>query len=209
MTHKLSINDLQDGLKELGEAAANAGKIIDLAIYGGSCLMLVSNFRVASEDVDAVAATDQPFIDKIAKAIAKRKSWPQDWLNDGVKTYLSPKVDLPDAHTLFATYPSEAKPGLRVFVPTAEYMLAMKLMALRIDEISGNKDKEDITNLIKIVNIKSKADLIALAAQYYPEAKVSAKLHLAADHLIALSKTPTERHEPPEYLGRRSSGMER
>ena len=48
--------NLADALNELGQMAHDAGRVIDIAIYGGSCLMLVSNFRVATADVDAVAA---------------------------------------------------------------------------------------------------------------------------------------------------------
>jgi hypothetical protein len=111
---------------ELGEIALQAGKVIDIAVYGGSCLMLVSNFRMASEDVDAVAIGDQGFIDEAARVIAAREGWPADWLNDGVRTYLSPAVDAPEDHALFATYPGETRPGLRVYVPSPEYMLAIK-----------------------------------------------------------------------------------
>ncbi len=52
---------LADALDELGQIAHEAGRVIDAAVYGGSCLMLVSNFRIATADVDAVAATDQSF----------------------------------------------------------------------------------------------------------------------------------------------------
>ena len=85
---RLSVDDLRLGMRDVGTAAAEAGKIIDLAVYGGSCLMLGSNFRKASQDVDAVAATDQSSIDRVAADIAKRRGWPRDWLNDGVRTTL-------------------------------------------------------------------------------------------------------------------------
>ena len=39
---------LRGALTELGKLACDAGRIIDVAIYGGSCLMLVSNFRIAT-----------------------------------------------------------------------------------------------------------------------------------------------------------------
>src|SRR5882757_1731581 len=120
--------ELSAAFHDLGDLAAEAGKVIDLAVYGGSCLMLVSNFRLSSEDVDAVALTDQNFVNEAARAIAERRGWPADWLNDGVRTYLSPEVEGHQAHELFGTFPGEAKPGLRVYVPTPEYMLAMKLM---------------------------------------------------------------------------------
>src|SRR5437879_149768 len=73
---------LGDALNELGRIAYEAGRVIDIAIYGGSCLMLVSNFRIATADVDAVAAEDQGFIDNAAQTIAARRGWPRDWLND-------------------------------------------------------------------------------------------------------------------------------
>ncbi len=202
-------DDLAVGFMELGSEAAACGKVIDLCVYGGSCLMLVSDFRQSSADVDAVAITDQAFIDRIAKTIAAKRGWPDDWINDGVRTFLSPLVDAPDDHVLTGTYPTEVRPGLRVYVPTPEYMLAMKLMAMRIDEATGSKDKNDILSLMSVVGIQSKHELISTASAYYPEAKVSAKLLLAADSLLAES---TERAEldlyAPSYLGRSRGSRE-
>ena len=90
---------LADALDELGQIAHEAGRVIDVAVYGGSCLMLVSNFRIATADVDAVAATDQGFLDSAAQTIAARRGWPRDWLNDGVRSYLSPAVEGFAQHT--------------------------------------------------------------------------------------------------------------
>ena len=42
----LTATDLHDALMELGTRVRHEGKVIDLAIYGGSALMLASNFRV-------------------------------------------------------------------------------------------------------------------------------------------------------------------
>ncbi len=171
--------------------------------------MLVSDFRQSSADVDAVALTDQAFIDEIAQRIAANRGWPDDWINDGVRTYLSPAVDAPDDHVMMGTYPSEVKPGLRVYVPTPEYMLAMKLMSMRIDETTAGKDKNDIINLMSVVGITTKLELIAAASAYYPEANVSAKLLLAADALLAENN---ERNEvgfvTPIYLGRSRGSLE-
>jgi predicted nucleotidyltransferase len=195
--------ELSDALAELAELALQAGKIIDLAIYGGSCLILVSNFRLSSEDVDAVALNDQAFVNEAARVIASRRQWPNDWLNDGVRTYLSPAAQDDVAHELFATYPDEQRPGLRVYVPTPEYMLAMKLMAMRV-ETGDQKDFEDIMNLMQVVGLKAKMEIIDFAAQFYPEARLSGKLRLALDDLWRAYETRLKRrdHEPPRYLGR-------
>ena len=195
---------LSEALNELGQLAHDAGRVIDVAIYGGSCLTLVSNFRVATADVDAVAAADQSFLDKAAQAVAARRGWPSDWLNDGVRTYLSPYVDGFAQHTLFRTYPREETPGLRVFVPSAEYMLAMKLTALRLDPASGRSDLDDILNLMQVTGLKGKADIVRFAANFYPEARVSAKLALAVDQLWDEYTRRLRRpaHDAPRYLGR-------
>jgi len=196
-------DDLASAFRELGELAVQAGKVIDLAVYGGSALMLVSNFRDASWDIDAVASPDQNFIREAASTVAERRGWPSDWLNDGVRTYLSPLADDAKAHELFATYPDETKPGLRVYVPTPEYMLAMKLMALRIEPTEG-KDLDDILSLMEVVGLTAKNDIVEAAATFYPEAKISGKLRLALDYVWQAYQAKLARrdHEPPRYLGR-------
>ena len=109
-----------------------------------------------------------------------------------------------EQHTLFRTYPREETPGLRVFVPTAEYMLAMKLMALRLDPGGGKSDLEDILNLMQIAGLRDKGDILQFASRFYPEARTSAKLVLAVNHLWSEYSRRPERpaHETPQYLGR-------
>ena len=206
---KLSRDDMRSALEELGTRAVEAGKIIDLCVYGGLCLMMVSNSRAASQDIDAVAMTDQTFVDRTSAEIAERRGWPIDWLNDGVRTYLSPNVDEIEDHSLSATYPSEKNPGLRVYTPTAEYMLAMKLMSMRIDEPGGGRDHADIINLMQVGGIKDKAELITIASRFYPEARVSGKLILAADALIKENKSRARsRNAAPKYADRSGCGRE-
>jgi ABC-type glutathione transport system ATPase component len=45
-------------------------------------------------------------------------------------------------------------------------MLAMKLMALRIDPGSGRNDREDILNLMQVTGMKEKADIVQFAARF-------------------------------------------
>jgi len=195
---------LTEAFNELGQLARADGRIIDIAVYGGSCLMLVSNFRVATGDVDVVAAHDQAFLDNAAQQIAGPRGWPRDWLNDGVRTYLSPQVEGFEQHTLFRTYPDEAMPGLRVFVPTPEYMLAMKLMALRLDPAGERNDLDDILNLMQVVGLKEKANIIGFAGRFYPEARASGKLALSVDYLWDEYTRRQQKadHDAPQYLGR-------
>ena len=82
----LSVQDLNDALTEIGRLAYAQGKAVEIAVYGGSALMLASNFRIATQDVDAVADTDQDLVNRLARDIAAERGWPQDWLSDGVRT---------------------------------------------------------------------------------------------------------------------------
>jgi hypothetical protein len=190
---------------DLGVRTRDEGKVIDLAIYGGSALMLASNFRIATQDVDAVAEESQDTITRLAEEIGRIRNWPSDWLNDGVRTYLSPHVDgLREHHALLRAYPSEQEPGLRVFVPSPEYMLAMKLMAMRIDPAGEKSDVADILNLLDIVGLATLEDVIDFAASFYPEAKISARLRLGIGELwrIKANLTQEGHYATPSYLGR-------
>jgi hypothetical protein len=200
----LTKDDLSLALQELGALAQQEGLVIDLAIYGGACLMMVSNFRVGTRDVDAVAASDQGAVDRLAGRIAASRGWDPRWLNDGVRTYMSPSVEPPAQHQFLRAYPSEQTPGLRIFVPTPEYLLAMKLMSLRIAPEEGAKDLNDILSLLPIVGLQRKEDIVAFAAGFYPEARTSAKLRLAIDELWRLYEERRRRpgDEAPSYLGR-------
>lgn len=200
-----TIQELHDAFMELGMRAQREGKVIDLAVYGGSALMLASNFRVTTQDVDAVVEGDQGMVTRWAADIAQRHDWPREWLNDGVRTYLSPRVDGPaEHHVLFRAYPSEQEPGLRVFVPSPEYMLAMKLMAMRLDPTGAKSDLADILNLLDVVGLRTLEEALSFVVSFYPEARVSGRLHLglrevwrAKEHL-----TTEGQHDAPHYLGR-------
>ena len=47
---------LLDAFDQIGRAAVLAGTKLQIAVYGGSALMLASNFRFATEDVDVFQA---------------------------------------------------------------------------------------------------------------------------------------------------------
>ena len=59
----------------------------------------------------------------------------------------------------------------------------MKLMALRLDPGAERDDLEDILNLMQVTGMKEKGDILHFASRFYPEARTSAKLLLAVDHL--------------------------
>src|SRR5471030_1520023 len=98
---------LLDAFDQIGRAAALAGTKLQIAVYGGSALMLASNFRFATEDVDIAAIGSEwpAWLTSVVAAIARDKGWGEDWLNDAVSFHLSPLAQLQRDHLPFGTFP--------------------------------------------------------------------------------------------------------
>jgi hypothetical protein len=163
---------LLDAFDRIGRAAVAAGTKLQIAVYGGSALMLASNFRFATEDVD-VSELPRPLPDWLAatvKEIADKNGWLDDWFNDGVVVHLSPLADRNLDHLEFGTFPRDGStPGLVVSVPSAEYLLALKLKAMRIsDPIRGEAERLDILNLMRFLGISTIDDAIEALRRYFP-----------------------------------------
>jgi hypothetical protein len=161
----------------LAVAAAQAGTKLQIAVYGGSALMLASNFRFATEYVD-VSKLDHPLPDWLAKVvldIAKKNHWQENWFNDGVAFHLSPLADSAADHLEFGSFPRGGEPaGLVISVPSADYLLALKLKAFRIlDPLRGETERLDILNLMRVVGISTAEDAIALLGRYFPQSAAS------------------------------------
>src|SRR5437764_167110 len=97
----LTRENLELAFRELGLRARAADKIIEVAVYGGSALVLTVPGRAATKDVDAVIHHDQAWLREAVAALAEEKGWPSDWLNDSVKGWLSQRDSDPDAKHLF------------------------------------------------------------------------------------------------------------
>jgi hypothetical protein len=122
-------------------------------------------------------------------ALAEEKGWPPDWLNDGVKGWLSHRDADPEAKHLFKTYPSEDEPGLRVFVASPHYLFAMKCLAMRIGGADESQDRSDIEGLARKVGIVTAEQALDIVSQYYPLSKISPKTQYGVEEIFSgLSK---------------------
>jgi hypothetical protein len=170
---------LLDAFDRIGRAAAQAGTKLQIAVYGGSALMLASNFRFATEDVD-VSKLEHPLPDwlgTVVREIAQQNSWEEDWFNDGVAFHLSPLADGAADHLELGTFPRDSETaGLVVSVRSAEYLLALKLKAFRVlDPLRGETERLDILNLMRVVGISTVQDAIALLGRYFPLSAASSE----------------------------------
>jgi hypothetical protein len=165
-------HELLDAFDRIGRAAIQAGTKLQIAVYGGSALMLASNFRFATEDVDIAEIGEQwpAWLTEVVERIAKEKNWSATWLNDAVSFHLSPLAVGDRDLTAFGSFPRMGEAiGLTVFIPTARYMLALKLKALRISGFEkGQQDMADVAHLLKALDIVDIEQAIAILAEFFP-----------------------------------------
>jgi hypothetical protein len=103
----------------------------------------------------------------LADRVARELALPDDWLNDNVKQFLAEKEskrELPQ---------SEFGKGLRVSVPTAAYLLAMKLRACRPPLPGYAGDQGDIRFLVEKMQIDSVEADEAIHERFFPYDVVS------------------------------------
>ena len=128
MAYELTRDAIEAAFDEMGRIAADRGVTIEIAVYGGSCLILASDIRGASGDVDAVFLSDQAIVRAIADQVAEGMGLPEDWINEGVRR-MAPPPGNPQPNLLpFGDYPRtpSGPVGLRVLLPTPAYLLAME-----------------------------------------------------------------------------------
>ncbi|MHB1664281.1 MAG: DUF6036 family nucleotidyltransferase [bacterium] len=194
MNYQFTKEKIEESFLMLSREAERAGKKIDIAVYGGSAIVLAFDYRTSTKDVDAIMS-DQVFVKEAAKKVATELDLPENWINDGVKGYISAKQNEPGAITLFRSYPSEDNSVLRVFVPSKEYLLAMKCLAMR--DLKDSEDINDINNLIGDLKFTNSKEVINLVSKFYPDNLILPKVKFGIEEIIEKSnlESPLEQNK--------------
>src|SRR4051794_8437681 len=164
LTREVILNALSALSAELG----NKGVTGEICLFGGTVMVLAFTARVSTKDVDAIFHPAQMIRD-VARHVGELQGLPLNWLNDGVKGYVSARHEthvgnLPQFH------------HLRLTMPVPEYLLAMKCMASRVGGTAGEpSDIPDITFLIRRLGLNSAKQVLDLVAQYYPANRIPVK----------------------------------
>jgi hypothetical protein len=161
----------------LNEELRQSGTRGELYLVGGAVMCLAYNARQSTADVDAVF---QPAVEvrKAAARAAAKARLPAEWLNDGVKGYLSREGE-------FA--PFLELDHLTIMVAKPEYLLAMKCLAMRIG--AEFHDEEDVRFLLRLLDIRSYDQAIALITKYYPLERFPRKTAYALEELLPRGAT--------------------
>ena len=160
---------LSQAFQLLGEDLAGRGVFLEIAVYGGSGIVMQFEWRRSTEDVDAVVREgyDERALGTSVARVAERMGLPPDWLNNAVGMF----TPLDESDSLFemsGTYPDAGPPGLRVLLAKPHYLLAMKLKALAsLDR--GDRDLSDARNLAAELGLTQDEDLRKLYVSIHGE----------------------------------------
>src|SRR5438132_190890 len=137
----------------------------EVCLFGGTVMFLAFRARLSTKDVDAVF---QPatIIRELARRIADEQHLSDNWLNDGVKGFVSARHETTTGNLPQFSF-------LRLTMPVPEYLLAMKCMASRLGGTADEPtDVSDIIFLVRHLNLKSAKEVLDLVAQYYPANRI-------------------------------------
>jgi hypothetical protein len=144
----------------------------DLYLLGGAVMCVAFDAREATRDVDAVFKP-AGLVREAAARVAAKAGVPDTWLNDAVKGYLSPQGEF-DSFLELA--------HLKVFVPRAEYLLAMKSAAMRLGE--EFHDLDDVRYLLRYLNVTTADEGLAIVTRYFDEDQLLPKTRLVLEELL-------------------------
>jgi hypothetical protein len=157
-------------LEALAAELATTGVRGEMFIVGGAAMALAYNTRRSTRDIDAVFEP-KTVIHEAAERVASQRGIDPNWLNDAVKGFLP--GDDPASTVLFE------RPGLAVRIASPRYLLAMKVMAARVE-----RDEDDIARLAELSGTDSVAAILDLVQATYPHVAVPPRAQYFLEELF-------------------------
>lgn len=166
----LTESEIRELLEALGGELSAMNVVGEIGLCGGAVMCLVFKARASTKAVDAVFEPTRR-IREAAAAVAHRFGISEDWLNDAAKGFF-----LSDPPRI----PVLELPHLRVWAPTAEYMLAMKCVSARFD----SHDRDDVVFLIRHLAIEDPAAVFKILRAYCPRNRIPPKARFLVEELF-------------------------
>jgi hypothetical protein len=166
----LTSDEIRGLFGALNNELATRGVIGEVGLCGGAVMCLVFNARNSTKDVDAIFEPTTA-IREAATVVASTFGVPEDWLNDAAKGFF---LSNPPKQSVMEF------PNLRVWAPTADYMLAMKCVSARFD----SHDRGDVEFLLKHLELDSSDAVFDVISRYYPRERVPAKTAFLVEEIL-------------------------
>lgn len=157
-------------LQALGDELISEGMRGQIFIVDGAAMALAYSTRRVTKDIYAVFEPKSAIYDAAAK-VAEERDLPEGWLNDAGKGFM------PGADEHPRPVPDIA--GIEIATASPQYLLAMKLMAMRFGE-----DDEDIRILLRECDLHSADEALALLERLYPLQEPSPKTRFFLEELF-------------------------
>lgn len=148
--------EMRNYLLLLNEKLVVNNMIGEIGIYDGAVMCLGLNARQSTHDIDAVFQPKTE-IRRLIQEVAYENNLPADWLNDGVKGFISRNNDM----FLF-----DRLSNLSIYMTKPEYLFAMKCLSCRT---MHDSELNDIRFLVQYIGIKTVEQAIEIITKYYPE----------------------------------------
>lgn len=166
----LSGDRIRELFAALDRELATRSVVGEIGILGGAVMCLVFQARESTKDIDAVFAPTREIRDA-ALAVARKHDVAEDWLNDAAKGFLvssPPRIQILEL------------PNLRVWAPTADYMLAMKCVSARFD----THDADDVAFLVRRLGLVTPEEVFERITRYYPHEQVPPRTRFLVEELL-------------------------
>lgn len=195
--------DIERAFRDIGAWAFPRGKVLEIGVYGCAALVLGSNFRLTTDVVDVIGYSEPGSLVAVAAQVGRERGWAPDWLSNRMGKYVSPRWTGPARHhALFGTYPCEEWPGVRIYLPSAEYLLAMEVMAAAVGGGGGRPAAGELRQLIGLAGVRDADELAGYVGAFYPEARGSARVMQVAAGIWSAPPAPIgELPEAARYAG--------
>lgn len=171
---------------EMGKLCQSVGKYYEIAIYGGSSLILAFDYRQATFDIDYVPMTGASSdIVKIAEQAFKSLNLPLGLLRDDVSIFVSDIAK----YDFFDEFP-KGEGNLRVFTASPEYIYSMKMLSMR--SAMETEDLRDIWELSDKCGIDNIESAINILEKFYPEKSLPIRNKLLLEDIF----NAKQQHKP-------------
>jgi hypothetical protein len=165
-------------LRRLGELAVEEGVELELSLYGGAVFTLVYGSRESTKDVDGLIRPSE-LGRALVRRVAAEQALPEDWINGDVAQFLAEREER-------RPYPKDdLGAGLIVTVPTAAYLLALKLRACRPPLPGYAGDEPDILFLLGKIRPSSRAEVEAVFGRFFSHDVLSTRAEEIVDAYVA------------------------
>ena len=171
--HQFTRASIVEALQALGAELTKRSVHGQVFIVGGAAIALAFSTRRVTRDIDAVFEPKSAIYEASA-TVAEELGLPEDWLNDAVKGFMPG----PDEHAVAVP---EIE-GIEITTASADYLLAMKLIAMRFGE-----DDEDIELLLEECDISSVQEALELLQRLYPGREPSPKTRFFLEETLGES----------------------